>query len=154
MSKNNMNTIKKELLSNADKLNLTILMLSDSETNEIIDSVYGKYIDISKGGSFIWENMYDSEQINDALGWSYTGDFVGNNPCIMLFFDLNKWFAVRLHSGEDLKELLGESFAFEFYVVDEALSYMLCFSHHDQLIGAGKAKDWIKEHYNGQTWQR
>lgn len=149
-----MNTIKKELLSNADKLNLTISMLSDAKTNEIIDSVYEKYIDKSKGGSFIWENMSDSEQINDALGWSYTGDFVGNIPCIMLFYDLNKWFAVRLRSGEDLKELLGESFPFEFYVVDDALSYMLCFSHHDQLIGAGKAKDWIKEHYNGQTWQR
>lgn len=139
-----MDTILNELLSVAEEMNLTVSVLSSIEVEKKIEMIYEKYIIKNLKTSFLWEDMADAEYINDSAGWSYIDSFVGENHCLLMFEEFEKWFVVEVNSGKDLKILLEESFAFEFYVFDELLSYLICFSHHDQLIGCGKAKTWIK----------
>lgn len=138
-----MSTIKDELLLNASRLNIMTSVLSVRETDEIVDTILKKYIDSNENCCFIWENMKESEYVNDPLGWSYVDDFVGKEKCLIMFFEFNNWVIMRISSGISLKKLLEESFAFEFYIVDEDVTYVICFNHHDQLIGVGKAKEWI-----------
>ena len=95
-----------------------------------------------------------TEQITDYMGWSYLGNFLMDNECIMLFYDESGWNTVKILTGYDLVNILGESFAFEFYVVDNRLTYLLCFSHEDQLIGAGRAKEWISKLENTKYGRR
>lgn len=139
-----MYTIIDELLENAEKLNIDISTIPTNETEKMVEEIHLKYIDENPDTSFLWEDMSASEYITDADGWQYIGDFVDTAPCFMMFYEFNKWNIVKVNSGKQLTTLLGESSAFEFYVFDESLSYFICFSHHDQLIGCGKAKELIK----------
>lgn len=133
-----------EVLSVAKEMNLTVSVLSSDEIEKKIEMIYEKYIIKNLKTTFLWEDMADAEFINDSDGWSYIDSFVGKNHCLLMFEEFKKWFIVEVHSGKDLKILLEETSSFEFYVFDEILSYLICFSHHDQLIGCGKAKTWIK----------
>ena len=133
-----------EVLSVAEEMNLTVSVLSSIEVEKKIEMIYEKYIVKNLKTTFLWEDMADAELINDSDGWSYIDSFVGENHCLLMFKEFDKWFVVEVNSGKDLKILLEETSSFEFYVFDEILSYFLCFSHHDQLIGCGKAKTWIK----------
>ena len=40
--------------------------------------------------------------------------------------------------------LLSEMSLEEFYITDDEISYLLCFSHHDILYAAGAAKGWLE----------
>ena len=49
--------------------------------------------------------------------------------------------------GVPLKKMYG----FEFYVFDSSISYLICFNHHDQLIGVGSAKEWVNSLQQGSA---
>lgn len=67
--------------------------------------------------------------------------YVGKAPCL-LFLDGARtvW---RFDSGADLLRVLDESPLLECYVCDEAASYLLCWNHHDFVIGWGTASAWV-----------
>ena len=140
--------IKNELIDCADRLKIDIRVLDKNETANIMDLFKLRFINERKTeGVFLWERLTDTAHLNDPMGWSYIGNFVGDRPCLILFNDLDSWFAIEINSGSDLTELLGESCGFEFYVLDKELTYAICFSHEDQLLCAGKAKEWLNNLY-------
>lgn len=135
--------IKDELIDNARSLNVPISILSESDAQSIISLMGLRYIDKCKDGIFIWENFIDASHLQDPLGWSYIGNFIGDTFCLIMFYDFDSWVVMRINNGSDLTLLLGESYGFEFYVMDQNLTYVVCFNHHDQLICVGEAKRWL-----------
>lgn len=53
------------------------------------------------------------------------------------FFDVN-----------DVVSLLSEFYGYEFYITNNSKDFVLCFNHHDYLIGCGKVVTKIKNIYD------
>jgi hypothetical protein len=49
----------------------------------------------------------------------------------------------QVPSGSSLDQLLSNTFGFEFYVTDLNADYLICFNHHDVLVGCGNAQQWL-----------
>lgn len=144
-----MDFIKNELIDNANRLKINIRILSQNDTNNILALLKSKYVNSNKiKGNFLWENISNPAYFSDSLGWSYIGNFVGENPCLIIFNDVDSWCAIEISNGFDLTRLLSESYGFEFYVINQELTYAICFNHHDQLVCAGEAKKWFYDYMN------
>lgn len=92
----------------------------------------------------LWEHARLPVGVHDASAWRWLGEFVGAAPCLLLFNPRDDQAVFELRSGDDLELLLGETIGYEFYVTDQAASYLLCFNHHDVLIAGGVAEAWLR----------
>lgn len=119
--------------------------LTESEKITIINDIKGKYVDKEKRGNFIWEKLSRYNCISDKEGWKYIKDFIGENKCIIFFNheDDKKMFIIS--SGDDLNYILSETCGYEFYITNFICSYLICYNHHDVLIGCGQAEKWIEK---------
>jgi hypothetical protein len=64
---------------------------------------------------------------------------------VLVLVDENRDLGVfEFADGGELGPVLGECGLFEFYVTDRALSFFLCVNHHDFLIAAGEALNWLE----------
>lgn len=115
------------------------------ERNEILDSIFNKYINVSRKDVCLWEKLIHYEALQDAQAWSYIKDFVEDNNCIMFFNQEEEKEMFLIQSGEDLNYTLSETYGFEFYITNKQCSYLLCFNDHDILYGCGIAEKWIKK---------
>ncbi len=50
-----------------------------------------------------------------------------------------------ISSGDDLNYILSETCGYEFYITNFICSYLICYNHHDVLIGCGQAEKWIEK---------
>ena len=124
---------------------LSIDELSDDVCSSILGRVALLFVDANRTGTWLWEKLGDSEELADSKGWSYIQDFVSNDSCIMFFNQDDEKRMFKISNGKDLQYVLSETSGYEFYITDAECSYLLCFNHHDILIGCGKAKSWIQE---------
>ncbi len=88
-----------------------------------------------------WQDV-DAASVQRDDGWMRIANYVGTEPCL-LFLD-GAGTIWRLASGSDLLRVLEECPGIEFYVCDEAASYLLCHNHHDFVIGWGTAGAWVE----------
>jgi len=97
----------------------------------------------NQGSSFLWSRFREHASIYDPEGWKKISHFIGQQP-ILLFFDVIEEPSIFLIEGGDtLQKILAECPNFEFYVSDNACTFVLCHNHHDYLIGTGSAHEWI-----------
>ncbi len=92
----------------------------------------------------MWEDLSDCASVQDADGWQWISRFVGPRACVLLFDVAEEVEMFDVPSGEALESLLANTFHFEFYVTDVDASYLICFNHHDMLIGCGSARAWVE----------
>lgn len=131
-------------IEKAAKVNsITIEKLERSSSEKIKSQIYQKYIKTKKG-IFLWEKFEKFSTLQDSAGWKLLSDFVGEKECLM-FFENGDNTIIRIRNGSDLHSLLYEMFGFEFYITNFETDYVLCFNHHDCLVGCGTAKAWIEE---------
>jgi hypothetical protein len=95
-------------------------------------------------GSRLWERL-DGRSKRSPNGWRMVGAFLGDESCILFFDPGEEATAFEFDEGKQLTPVLENCFGFEFYVTDSSLSYVLCFNHHDVLLGVGRAADWIAD---------
>ncbi len=95
----------------------------------------------------IWETSRFRESVHDAQGWQWIGDYVGANPCYMMFNPDDAVDVFLFESGAAIKDVLADTFGFEFYVTDEEASFLFCFNHHDMLLADGSAAEWLARHH-------
>lgn len=143
-------SISNEILSVSKELKIEVQILSAEITAEYFSEIEKKYL-LNNYHSFLWEGLSDYSFVNDSSGWRYIGQFIGDKPCILFFYDLEKWNAAVINSGHELVTLISEMYGFEFYVFDSSVSYLICFNHHDQLIGVGSAKEWVNNLREGSA---
>ena len=60
-----------------------------------------------------------------------------------MFFDENDE-AISIKNGDELYTLIYEMYGFEFYITNNMTDYLLCFNHHDCIIGCGEASEWLE----------
>lgn len=131
--------IKKAILTKG----IIIEELSDRQITIIKKNITQKYIQ-SQPAPFLWDRMKDAAVIADSDGWKKICDFIGNHECIMFFDDSTDKSMLVICDGKSLYSLLNEMFGFEFYITDFETNYLLCFNHHDCLLGCGTARKWIE----------
>ena len=100
----------------------------------------------SKAGWPLWDGPSDFASVQDELAWRWIGDWIKNEVCVLLWDPASERRALRFAKGRGLISLLECVYGTEFYVTDESMSYMICFNHHDYLIAAGRATEWLKQH--------
>lgn len=90
----------------------------------------------------LWERLVDAVQVQDENGWKRLNEFPLRR--ILLFFDSQEEnSAFIFESTSILVDVIAECPGFEFYVTNEICSFVVCFNHHNCLIGCGEAKDWL-----------
>lgn len=62
----------------------------------------------------------------------------------MFFDDCDDKNVIKIDNGNDLYRILYEMYGFEFYITNYETNYVICFNHHDCLIGCGMARNWIE----------
>lgn len=131
--------IEKTAKSNA----IYIEKLCEKRAEIIKRNITKKYV-YSYSEIFLWERFkaFAVKQRDD--GWQKVCDFVGNKSCLMFFDKMEDESVFFLKNGQDLNTLLSEIYGFEFYITDIETEYLLCFNHHDCLLGCGRAKKWVE----------
>lgn len=92
-----------------------------------------------------WEHFIDeSESIsfNDSMGFKAIGDLVPDTSEILWFIVEDSQlphFPIFEASTNNIIKIIGECFAFEYYLVPKTKSWLLCENHHDYVIGVGEA---------------
>ena len=133
--------ICEDLLKTAQENGLQLTLLPKEQSIKIKNNVKNKYLKIDNG-SFIWENLKKSVVVSDINGWAKLANYVKQNSCIM-FFDENDE-AISIKNGDELYTLIYEMYGFEFYITNNMTDYLLCFNHHDCIIGCGEASEWLE----------
>jgi hypothetical protein len=90
-----------------------------------------------------WDKLDAPDGILNPDGWKLIPFFVGIENCLLITASASVVW--RLGSGKDLMLILQECPPFEFYVADIAFNYLVCFNHHDYLIGWGDARLWVNQ---------
>ena len=131
--------IKKVALNN----NICIKELPDEQVKVIKNDILKKYIYL-QSKSFLWDQFKEAAVVADSNGWKKLCSFVGSNSCLMFFDDIEDKSVILISNGNELQKLLDEMFGFEFYITNFETDYLLCFNHHDCLLGCEKKKKWIE----------
>lgn len=134
MNSRDFSSPKKIIELHAEKINAIKRKLILERLKAIIN------VDVTMGA--IWDNKSAPDGLQCADGWKLISNYVGNNPCLMFLEGAETIW--RFSDGTKLLECLSECPLFEFYVCDEACSYLLCNNHHDFVIGWGSAECWVK----------
>jgi hypothetical protein len=93
----------------------------------------------------LWEHLRNDIGVQLVDGWKLLPRFLGTGgPLALVFEPADERRYIRFHAAPDIVRTLEDCFRFEFYVTDDSLSFLLCFNHHDFLIGAGLAREWVK----------
>lgn len=134
--------VKQEILSALAEFNIENSVLSARGYQALYQTVLDKFaLGVDKFP--LWENLNDSESLQEKDGWLLIADFVGNEE-VMLFLDRrSEKFAITLNGSKDLNKLLNNTFHFVFYITNINVDYLLCFNEHDFIIASGKAKLWL-----------
>jgi hypothetical protein len=99
----------------------------------------------ARGSEFwpLWEVLDDQVSVQGENLWVMVGDYRANQQSYLLFNPKDEASMFAFEKGSDIPVVLSDCFAFEFYITDGLGSYLICFNHHDFLIAAGKAKEWL-----------
>ncbi|MDB5356481.1 MAG: hypothetical protein JWN24_2934 [Phycisphaerales bacterium] len=100
---------------------------------------------------FLWEHLIGAEGIQDSAGWLRLKSLNVTAPVILFFNPEDDPAGFEFKSLPDVPAVLGECFGFEFYLTDREKSFVISFNHHDMLIGAGKAAEWIRQMKGNET---
>lgn len=123
---------------------LSVDIVSDYTCKTILDTVAKLYVDTEKNGFWLWEKLSVHEELSDINGWSLIQNYVSNKSCVMFFNQDEETKMFMVSNGKDLQYILSETCGYEFYITDLQCSYLICFNHHDVLIGCGNAEKWVK----------
>lgn len=130
-----------EILSAEREHALGIRLLPAADRDRLRERIGARY----GRSNWLWETAGGGASVRDADGWRWIGEFVGPRSCILLFNPGEEAEMFHVPSGRALHDLLANTFGFEFYVTDAEDTYLLCFNHHDVLVGWGSAAEWIAE---------
>ena len=89
-----------------------------------------------------WDNDAAPDGRLRPDGWELIPHYVGSATCLMFLEGAQTIWKFR--NGTDLRQVLKDCPALEFYVCDHEARYLLCSNHHDFVIGWGAAMPWVQ----------
>jgi hypothetical protein len=96
----------------------------------------------------IWEDLADDVSVQQLEAWRRIDEFCGRRRCLLSFNPDDETAAFEVEDGAEIPAVIAECFRFEFYVSDEAATFLLCFNHHDFLVAAGDARGWLRQAFS------
>ncbi len=126
-------------------LNIALTEMPSAEAATLRRKVLQRFAPEGVERRFAWEYLQDKVSFQDAEAWRWLGEYIGHTPAVLFFDDHDEATVFRFEDGHDIVTIIAECFAFEFYVTNPAVEYLLCFNHHDYLIAAGAAKKWLEK---------
>ena len=135
-----------EKIAKANKIFIEILSFEQAQM--IKNRILQKYSNKNKS-TFLWESFLDFSIVNNKDGWTLIADYVNAKKCLMFFDDDDSIIVFK--GGNDLYKLLSEMYGFEFYITNFTTENLICFNHHDCLMGCGTAKNWVNKLRNDLT---
>lgn len=132
-----------DMIREAAALGVPVQALTDSLGERIRNEAVEKYG--RKGNDWpLWDGPGDDPSFQSEGSWTVLPEFIGDAPCIIFWEPRTERKLLRFERGQDLVRVLEECHRMEFYVVDEVLSYMICYNEHDFLIASGSAAHWLE----------
>ncbi len=135
--------ISNDIVKSASENRIAIQFLTTDQAKKIRSNIAQKYLKSAKN-IFMWEGFGQPAIASNVNGWKLICDFVREQSCLLLLDACDDESIFVINSGNDLYTLLSEMYGFEFYITNMETEYILCFNHHDCLIGCGTAKRWVE----------
>jgi hypothetical protein len=139
--------IRGEINESAQKLNADFVELSYEEAAKKRVQLMTKFAG-SDQWTFPWDHLTHSNIATyrdmDGNAYQLISDFIKHSETLMLFNEEDERAGFEFRDGAQIVPTLDECLSFEFYLTNEELDYFICFNHHDYLITAGTAADWLK----------
>jgi hypothetical protein len=121
-------------------------VLHDGEASEVWRSVESRFVVEPRSGwwwSWFRPEPVSARYIGEAsYGYRYITEVAPPNPDPLWLIAgdcLDRSFAACEGSIEDIRDVIGECYGFEYYIAPKDLSWLLCENHHDVLIAVGDA---------------
>jgi hypothetical protein len=142
---NSMGYIREDILRAAQAVNVVCRLLTDSEYEALRRQLYHGYA-LPEPANALWERLQLTVSISDPNGWRRIAAWQPDQPIILLTTEYgNEQFGCVFQTPSDLVQVFGETYHLsEFYATNAMTTYLLCFNHHDYLIAAGDAIEWLQ----------
>jgi|SRR5882724_6887809 len=138
-----MGNIADELTTSIQKTGARATVSSKWNSQNVLKQLSTRF-GIPGGRGELWEHLVDSVGHQDPNAWRWIAEFVRGQPCMLAMPPRLELAVFDFDDGAELVAVLELCSGFEFYVTDKALSFVLCSNHHEYLIGAGAAVDWLR----------
>jgi hypothetical protein len=149
--KEQLSNIRGEINESAQKLHADFREISYEEAAQKRIQLMTKFAG-SDRWTFPWDHLIHPNiaTYRDIDGNAYLliSDFIKHSKTLMLFNEEDERAGFEFRNGTHVVPVLDECLDFEFYLTNEELDYFICFNHHDYLITAGTAADWLKSLLN------
>jgi hypothetical protein len=116
-------------------------LLTEETIRHLLSVIQHRYVDAGDEDRNLWER-FRCDTSRRRADWSLICDYASQRP-ILLCNEGDRFLGFQFDSGADLRAVLNNCPGFEFYVVDEGVSFVLCHNHHDYLVGVGACKSWL-----------
>jgi hypothetical protein len=116
--------------------------LSPFERDVVVQLLQAQ-LNVNVEASMPWNAADAPDGIQNVSGWELIPTFVGDLPCLV--FSPLATAVWRFADGPELLKFLRETPHFEFYVCDAEATYLICFNHHDFILGWGRSTTWVKQ---------
>lgn len=144
-----------EVIDAARSLGIDVAVLSVEEASLIREQVINKIAPGGRGATWLWDgHLTESVSVQDAAGWQKMDSFLQGQAFIMFFNPGDDRTMIAVPPGSEVGPVLGQCRWFEFYITDRKARYILCHNHHDFLIAAGTAMQWLAGLEGSQTERR
>lgn len=142
-----LSNIRGEINESAQNLHADFIEISYEEAAKKRVQLMTKFAG-SDRWTFPWEHLIHPNiaTYRDIHGNAYQliSNFIKHSKTLMLFNEEDERAGFEFRDGIQIVPILNECLSFEFYLTNEEIDYFICFNHHNYLITAGTAADWLK----------
>lgn len=126
------------------KANVAATVLGTEETLTKWKAIAEKF-GRSKSYSFqFWDELNDPSILFIESGWGFIKKMISPLENLYLFFELeDEKTAFLFEHGKELADVLIEVGCRDFYLLDEDMNFLICYSDHDVIFAEGAAKSWL-----------
>ena len=137
-----MGPIATEVRNALTQLGISAEELNPSRLRSIRDGVQARFVSLDGSGP-LWERIKEDVSIQDPEAWRWLGTIPLGGRAVLFFEESEEPSGFMFDSAADVVSVLAESTGFEFYLTDEAMSFLAAFNHHDYLSATGAAAQWL-----------
>ncbi|HTN89773.1 MAG TPA: hypothetical protein VL242_39130 [Sorangium sp.] len=137
--------IRDEILRSAHVTGASLEIVDEAEAAALREELCARYCEDRRLG-FGRNNLKDYAAVYDSESFLWAAEFLGDSAGYMLYDSSHPKdrYVFRVPDGPALHAVLEECFGFQFYVADQELSFVLCSTDDDCLMGCGRARPWVE----------
>ena len=140
-----MGEVTQEIAKAISSLNFSkedVALLESKEGRKIFDKLLSNFVrsgdrrwwweDFKKESFSFIQKDKPFEILNEVI------PFTNEKVWLMVEDDLEDFYPIYEIRAEIIKDIVGECFGFEYYIIDKQMDWLICENHHNRLIGIGE----------------